>query len=148
CWIDGNTATGGPNFGGGGITNNSGSLQVINSTISDNHAGIGGGIFSVAPLTVVNRTIWNNTSPHMGGGIAAFGSSASGSSAQLSGVTIVGNEANSDSGSGASGGGGGIVIASTVPVTLTNCLVALNSRLPLTGLSTTRDDIVGAVVST
>ncbi len=60
--------------GGGGVYNNGGSLNVINSAISDNLAsGDGGGIANNGSLTLTNSTIGSNTAGGQGGGIRSYG---------------------------------------------------------------------------
>jgi hypothetical protein len=53
---------------GGGISN-SGSMQIIRSTVSGNKAGYGGGIYNGGTLVVYNSTISDNASQYGGGGI-------------------------------------------------------------------------------
>jgi hypothetical protein len=73
CTITGNRATSLTQVGrGGGIFNQGGpnGLTVINSTITGNSAGLGGGIYNPPPdtATVVNTTISGNSAT-LGGGI-------------------------------------------------------------------------------
>ncbi|NJM13243.1 MAG: hypothetical protein HC889_16455 [Synechococcaceae cyanobacterium SM1_2_3] len=71
--VSGNTAnTGGSGHGGGGVFNLSGTVQVINSTLSGNSApnNVGGGIENNGPLTITNSTIaYNSAATSSGGGI-------------------------------------------------------------------------------
>lgn len=57
---------------GGGIYN-TGSMQIIRSTISGNKAGAGGGIQNHGTLVVYNSTISDNVSQKIGGGIVNLG---------------------------------------------------------------------------
>ena len=61
-------------LGGGGISTGDAQLTVMNSTISDNSAGFGGGIIAGA-LTVMNSTISGNVASSVfgGGGIYCSG---------------------------------------------------------------------------
>src|ERR1041385_7828029 len=65
--IYGNTATG---QNGGGIFNDTtGTLRVINSTLSGNSATLGGGVYNSGSLTLTNATISGNTAANFGGGV-------------------------------------------------------------------------------
>jgi hypothetical protein len=68
--ISGNTATGGK---GGGVFTGGGILEIESSTISGNHADIGGGLFVDSSLSagylVLNSTIAGNAAKTLGGGI-------------------------------------------------------------------------------
>ena len=79
---------------------------MINSTITSNHAGHGGGINNndLGKLTVLRSTISNNTADSGGGGIISgyFDTSVGGTQVTVVDSTIVGNS------SGALGLGGGI----------------------------------------
>jgi len=108
---------------GGGIYNwqYGGSLTILNSTISNNQASAGGGIYNQNTLTIVNSTISNNTvtfglSNSAGGGIYNGSSTLI-----LRNATIFGNE-------GAQSGGG-IFFDSTYggSVTLSNTILANNT---------------------
>ena len=96
-------------FNGGGIQN-SGTLTVTSSTISNNSAG-GGGIFTEGTTTVKKSTISNNSSAVLGGGI--FSDLA----LTVTHSTISNNSANND--------GGGI--ASFGALTVTNSTISNNS---------------------
>lgn len=56
---------------GGGITNYLGSLTLVHSTVHNNHAGLGAGIFSLGTLELNSSSVINNTSSTSAGGIAA-----------------------------------------------------------------------------
>ncbi len=95
--IYGNTANG----RGGGLWSQGG-LIVVDSTIHDNEALLGGGLYvSGHTLTVINTTISGNkaTDGH-GGGVALWNGSVPGNGAGFTNVTITQNEA--------SGKGGGV----------------------------------------
>src|SRR5438445_3706285 len=66
---------------GGGIANFA-TMELVNSSVSDNEAvsgfflgqlGLGGGIFNAGTLTVVNSTVFGNTATGQGGGIFNLG---------------------------------------------------------------------------
>ena len=95
-----------PPFGGGGISNDGGTLTIQNTTISENTAaGYGGGVYNVGSLTAINSTIRGNTASG-GGGI--FGG------ATIINCTISGNSAMFEGG-GIFGGG-----------TISNCTISGN----------------------
>jgi hypothetical protein len=81
---------------GGGISNNGGTLTIINSTISDNFGTGGGGILNIqnGKATITNSTISGNS---LGGGIGNSGSMI------INGSTISGNTAHSGAGISNSG---------------------------------------------
>ena len=118
--ISGVTITRGRGDGNGGGISNSGTLTVLNSTISDSAAsnglngvgsigGSGGGIYSTGPLTVAGSTISGNTTGDGGSGGGNFG---------------VG-------GSGGSGGSGGGIYSTGSTISLTN--VAVNTNITGSG---------------
>lgn len=152
CIIIGNTA----NYGGG-IANPSGTLNILNSTISHNSVihptddpagGNGGGINnSEGAVNITNSTISDNSSNTAGGGIFQYAGTV-----KITNSTITGNSCN--------GAGGGIhhndggtteVTNSTITgnssglynngshggtATLRNTIVALNTVVDLQGLIT------------
>ncbi|MHB9067992.1 MAG: choice-of-anchor Q domain-containing protein [Pirellulaceae bacterium] len=147
---------------GGGV-HNEGTLTVVNSTISNNRATLGGGIYNHTngTLTVVNSTIAQNVARSHGGGIDNHGASfvvnstISGNSAAYSGggmlnwdggtllvtnSTIVSNTADADNDGG--GGGGGIRTPSGSTTTLHNTIVAGNVRRSVDSLA---DELNGSV---
>ena len=107
---------------GGGIYNNSGTLIITNTVVSNNHAGVsdpfpagtGGGIASGGALTITNSTIVGNQADFAGGGIAGAG--------VISNSTISGNGANGQHDGQPWGRGGGI----SGGVTLTNSTLSGN----------------------
>jgi len=97
CVITGNAAHSGSRAGsnGGGIDNeSSGTVNLLNSTVSDNTATRdGAGIFTAAGIfNVKNSTISGNTAARSGGGIAAGGT------VNLRSATIADNSANAGGG--------------------------------------------------
>jgi uncharacterized repeat protein (TIGR01451 family) len=112
---------------GGGIYNLGGTLSVVSTTISNNHAdsGSGGGILSTGTLTVINSSVIGNAAGssggiEIGGGTADItnttisGNSATGDggglqvfsgSATLTNVTVTNNRSDSDNSGGGDGGG-------------------------------------------
>jgi predicted outer membrane repeat protein len=92
-------------IGGGAIANLLGTLNVSNSTFSNNSSRAGGGaISSDGPLTVSNSTFSNNVSDLRGGAIFVSDGLGAGT-ATISGSTFVGNIATDIM---ASGDGGGV----------------------------------------
>ena len=69
--ISGLSIEGGGGSGNGGGIDNTGTLTVLDSTVSNNAAGSGGGIFndSDGTLTVENSTVSGNAASSLGGGI-------------------------------------------------------------------------------
>lgn len=92
---------------GGGIANNGGTLHLIESTVTGNHADdAGGGIDSNGTLTLVDSTVSDNThNGGSGGGIAVTAGSAS-----LTRSTVSGNR-KTGTGFAAPGCGGGILMS-------------------------------------
>ena len=109
------SGNGNPNYSrGGGISHNSydGKTVIIrNSTISDNNAMVGGGIYTNGDLVVTNSTISNNKAHEYGmdgGGIRI----AKGITT-LKNVTIAGNESDAYGG-GISISGGSLVMGNSI----------------------------------
>jgi predicted outer membrane repeat protein len=99
--LDGLTLTAAKSTGtGGAIRSQFALLTVSNSTISNNIAGNGGGIYSFNPVTVINSTISDNTAIDGGGGISAqdlvtvIGSTIANNSAGRSGGGISSSRVN------------------------------------------------------
>jgi hypothetical protein len=152
---------------GGGIANFSGALNIERTTISDNSANDGGGVFvgyGGGTLNLTDSTISGNQATFDGGGIFGYfastmnvvGSTISGNDARRFGggitlyhsnlsvrhSTISANRADSDGvGGGFAGGLRLIAVGSTA--TLDHAIVAGNFR----GVGTTRDDINGQVTA-
>jgi hypothetical protein len=121
--IDGLTIMGGKADGnGGGIDNESGgTLTVTNSTIANNSAGTGGGIYNaLGTMTVADSTIANNTASR-GGGIenAIF--------VDIGTVTVTDSTIANNSASIAGG------IENLDVMTVANCTVANNSGSDFAG---------------
>jgi len=98
--ITGNRIQGGNGiFGyGGGIYNcPSSTLTLINTTVSDNSAEVGGAICNGGTLTIINSTFSGNVARHRGGAIGNYG------------FLVITNSTFSDNSSGSSGQGGGIL---------------------------------------
>ena len=96
---------------GGGI-NNSGTLTLTNSTVTDNNAVYGGGLRNDGTLTLINSTISANAANVEGGGIY---NTRDGTLA-LTNTTVSGNRADD---------GGGILNAAGI-VFVRNTIIALN----------------------
>ncbi len=110
------------NFYNGGLTLNSGSLTITNSTISNNDTdlnGGGGGIyatnyFSNANLSVINSTISGNSSTSDGGGIKIYRVNNSFTlTANISNTTIVANNAGTNGG-GIGNDGATVTVSQTI----------------------------------
>ncbi|MDQ6435109.1 calcium-binding protein [Mesorhizobium sp. LHD-90] len=127
---------------GAAVACNGGTLTVVDSTISDNHAASNGGGIGVlsGTLAVVNSTISGNTAQSAGGGVYV----AAGGQASFVNATIVDNSAKSGggilaldpvneltirsstiAGNSASESGGGLYSVSTVPIS--NSVIAGNT---------------------
>jgi hypothetical protein len=123
-----NNSAGGRSFGGG--INNSGTLKVTDSTISGNTAGVGGGIASGinGTVEVINSTISDNSSTLIG--VSSFdgggGISSSGGILTVTNSTISGNTAVAE--------GGGIRNSGTLTVSSStisgNRVTATRSEIP------------------
>lgn len=128
--VNGNTLTS-SNSGGGGLYSE-GAVQVTQSTISNNTAAAGGGIFILfGTLFVTNSTITLNNAVTDGGGIYNEKTS------NVYNTTIVANQAATDNTSGGTGGG----VYNTGTFNLRNTVIAGNylSNSPL------YDDCTGAL---
>jgi len=115
----GSTGTNGYRGSGGGIHLNDGALYIERSTLTDNHALIGGGLSNDDVMTVINSTISGNKAYEVGGGIYTGGTSE----ADFIFSTITDNTADVD-GNGTGDGGG--IYNSTGTITLTNTILAVN----------------------
>lgn len=105
--------------GGGLINESSGTLTMIDTTISQNTAGAGGGLTNAGTATLRRCTISDNTAGSSGG-VEDINSST------LINCTIANNTATD-------GGGGGLSALGTL--TLTNCTVSGNSSFDAFGFS-------------
>lgn len=140
--VTNNSAVSGP-ASGGGIYNN-GALTVIGSTISGNGAGSGAGIFSTGALTLTASTVNGNTaSPNgLGGGLLITGTqsqtitnstitgntAASGGGIDNQGTLAITNSTVSDNIATATDGGGIKAESRGIGVTVTNTIIARNTR--------------------
>lgn len=111
------TTTGGDFWqGGGGIYSGTGAtLDLVDSTVADNHAGwSGGGIYAFfdTTTTIVRSTISGNVSNDVGGGIRSLGDMS------ITNSTISGNTA--------TGWHGGAIFQTDGDITITNSTVANN----------------------
>ncbi len=153
--ITNGSAPGGDGYGGGGLDNsNSGTVNVTDSTISNNIAtsgdsdgdgdGYGGGIYnnSTGAVNVTDSTISNNSANH-GGGIYNKGTGT----VTVTDSTIGGSTATS--GNTASGGsGGGIYNDSTGAVAVTGSTISNNSAYGGGGINNNSTGIVTVTDST
>jgi hypothetical protein len=97
---------------GGGINNNSSStMNVDKSTIEDNSAGTGGGIYNYSTINIMNSTIYSNTGIALAGGLYNKGTVA------ITNTTITQNY-------GSALGGG---ISNWGRATVVNCTIVGNS---------------------
>ena len=133
--IDGITITGGSltSGNGGGINvARGGVLALVNSTVTGNSAGDGGGINNDGTITVTNSTIDTNTATGKGGGlrdtgrttvlnstfnanVASQGGAMSvAGTATVTHATIVGNVATSSSSAGVDRNGGSLTVSYSV----------------------------------
>lgn len=124
--ITGNTSTVGTvgGGGGGGINNLNSTLNLINSTVSNNSvwgsifpSGYGGGIINNGIANISNSTISNNSASQDGGGIVTSGGDTS--QVTLTNSTITGNSSNTR--------GGGISASSNSTVTTVNTTISNNT---------------------
>jgi hypothetical protein len=119
CVIRGNTA--GDDPGGGIAAGSRGSLRIQKSTVSDNTAGYGGGIFFyTGSLLLLNSTVSDNTASDDGGGIELYGAPF-GDGFIIRNSTISGNTA--------AGDGGGIMIESLASPSGDTTLLVQNSTI-------------------
>jgi hypothetical protein len=111
--ITGGATSGGGGGGGGGI-NNSGTLTLVNTTVTGNSATgeLGGGIYNGGTLTLVNTTVTGNSTNADGGGIY------NGGTLTLVNTTVSGNSS--------SGDGGGI-FSDSGTLTLVNSIIEGNT---------------------
>ena len=113
-------------FDGGGGVYSQGTLDIANSTLSDNSAKRGGAIRNKGTATITSSTISANSAIEAGGGIAT----TDGTLAVIS--STITNNSSSD-------GGGIHFLPGTASVTLSNSIVANNDGQDLIG-----DDFSGA----
>ena len=140
--VTGNSAS---NYGGG-VTNDTGTLQLSNSTLSGNSAARGGGIWNGdgGTLSVSNSTLSGNTASVIGGGIWNTNLKPGGSSGAASMLTLINSTLSGNS--GGSGGGGIYNGASTLTATFStisgNSAASGGGILNDTGTLVVQDTIV------
>jgi hypothetical protein len=120
--ITGCTISGNQGIRGGGIfANGNVTVNLINSTLSENSADdAGGAILTIGTLNVTNSTISNNSAAGRGGGIALFNQTMS-----VTNSTISGNSAGL---AGTNPGGGGIWSGeASTSATIKNSIIARNT---------------------
>ena len=116
CTVTGNIGQGARSYGGGVTTH--GQLKMVDSTVTDNTAAVGGGVFNrYGSATLTNTTISGNTANTRGGGIYVYSGDAT-----LIGCTVSNNSILSGGGSG-----GGIYNSGYSTLTLNNSTVSGNS---------------------
>ncbi|MGD9635508.1 MAG: choice-of-anchor Q domain-containing protein [Pirellulales bacterium] len=123
--IVGLTLTGGDTSGNGGAILSREQLSLIDSAITENVAGSGGGIYAVGSIFVENAEISHNFSENLGGGLTLFVGASRVASISRSSIT------NNQGGiAGAYQSGGGIFISSTGGSTsITDSVIADNRSL-------------------
>lgn len=110
---------------GGGVSNDGGSLRLVNSTISGNSADFGGGVRSFHTTIITNSNISDNTATRgLGGGIYSGGTLTITNSTISGNSSFVSNASNPRY-SGGSGGG----ISSFGTLHITNSTVSGNSSI-------------------
>lgn len=103
---------------GGGIFNNGGTVNISNSSIYSNSAGLtGGGISSNGTVNMTNTTVYSNSASNNGGGIYSVGT-----------LNITGTSFYSNS---TSAGGGGILNIGTLNIT--NSSIYSNTAIEIGG---------------
>jgi len=144
CTISGNSTYGGPSSPGqgGGLFLIGKATTIRNSTISDNRAVVGGGIYHGGyPLALINDTISGNSSDGNGGGLHNGGGTTG-----LFNVTVTQNLANADDSGGGVGGG---ISNGSGTLTVINSIIADNTliipTLPYPTLDT--DECAGTITS-
>ena len=148
--ITGNRIRGGSGifgYGGGIYKCPSSTLTLINTTVSDNSAEIGGAICNGGALTIINSTFSGNVARHRGGAIGNYGflvvtnstfsGNSSGSSGQAGGIlngglfqssgTLVVNNGTLSGNTAGEGRGGAIFNVKGSMVVLRNTIVAKNT---------------------
>ena len=105
---------------GGGIYSESGTLNVTNTTFSNNGATYGGGIFNSGTLNLTGSSLINNSGVNFGGGLYNLNASAT-----ITNTTVSGNKT-LDGPSSPTASGAGIYTRSGT-LTLTNSTVAYNT---------------------
>ncbi|MBD2250600.1 M10 family metallopeptidase C-terminal domain-containing protein [Nostoc parmelioides FACHB-3921] len=108
----------------------------MDSTISNNNSGSGGGIYNFDTLTVINTTVSNNSARGSGGGIQGNGSF---SSIALVNTTISGNTAGSGGGGIDSTGGS---VTNILNSTITNNTAGILGGGGIRGSANLRNTIV------
>jgi hypothetical protein len=120
---------------GGGIYND-GEATVVSSTLSDNEAQTGGGILNAGELTVAASTLFGNRAAQYGGGIA------NSAQATVSNSTLSGNVAEL--------GGGGLANAHTATIrhtTITNNQVAAGLGAGVVSLGAASTEVRSTIIA-
>jgi CSLREA domain-containing protein len=119
-----------PAGSGGGILNNTGSLNVSDCVVTGNSALAGGGIRSMGTATIKNTTVSNNAANNLGGGISNSASSQQSGVLTLSNSTISNN--NSPDGGGINNAGTFTILNSTISTNNASSGGGINSFNPMT----------------
>jgi large repetitive protein len=124
---------------GGGIFNENGTVTIIDSTIEDNTAKHGGGIYNGGRMTIINSLIVNNSAHFTGGGIdSAPVAPLYTNTTTMINTTVTGNSTKD-------GEGAGIYVAAGSTVDLIHVTLAFNGVDELSqkvGLAMKNDSIV------
>ena len=125
--------------GGGILNNNGGSLKVTDSTIADNQAQFGGGIWNAGTATVINSTIADNFA-----GLGTLGGSGGGGgiASAANSLTLVNSTVADNFTEGLSGGG---LYVEGGTATLDNTIVASNTSQNGVNQPADPNDIAGSV---
>ena len=148
CAISGNRGGGGlSNIGAitlispSQVDNRTGTVNLVNSTVSNNIAGNGGGIYTLGPLNITNSTIsGNQTFNSRGGGSSTGGGIYGASIIGTGGPVTITNTTIANNTTGLSPGSGGGVTNGGITLVVRNSIIALNT-------STSGPDISGALSS-
>jgi CSLREA domain-containing protein len=134
CRIQNNHTSGFP--AGGGIDNFNGTVSILNCTIDNNSASLGGGIYNDGELFIKNSLINGNNAVDAGGGIYNTASGLGDGVVNAENVTISLNTSNSGRG----------IFSSTV-ITITNSTIAYNigsgAAFFNTGIGFLKNTIIG-----
>ena len=139
--ISGVTVSGANTSGNGGAFNNAGTLNIANSTISDNKATSGGAFNNAGTLNIANSTISNNSASSFGGAIEnisgailniANSTLSSNSASSFGGgidnyggtLTVISSTLSGNSTTNSGSGGGGIYSSGPITITITNTIIA------------------------
>jgi CSLREA domain-containing protein len=123
--ISGNTGNGGK--GGGILLDSQSVVNLTGTTINNNKAANGGGIYSQHAVNILDSTINNNfANPPNSNSIGGAGVYITAGTGSITNSTISNNSTNADA--------GGIFVESTASLTLTNSTIVSNNAVSCGGL--------------